>query len=86
MTWRIVHLDSDTEQALSDLQAKTGQSVSEILKRGIQACQTEVQQKDSKTAYEIYKELALAPGEYAVAPASQSKEAVREIIREKFGC
>lgn len=83
MAVRTVRLDSDAEQVLADLQAQTGKSVSEILKRGIQAYRTETQQRASKTAYEIYKELNMAPGEYAVAPASQSKEAVKEIIREK---
>lgn len=83
MAVRTVRLDSDAEQVLADLQAQTGKSVSEILKRGIQAYRTETQQRASKTAYEIYKELDLAPGEHAVAPASQSKEVVKEIIREK---
>lgn len=83
MAVRTVRLDSDAEQVLADLQAQTGKSVSEILKRGIQAYRTETQQRNSKTAYEIYKELDMAPGEYAVAPASQSKEVVKEIIQEK---
>ena len=83
MAVRTVRLDSDAEQVLADLQAQTGKSVSEILKRGIQAYRTETQQRASKTAYEIYKELDLAPGEYAIAPASRSKEVVKEIIREK---
>ena len=83
MAVRTVRLDSDAEQVLADLQAQTGKSVSEILKHGIQAYRTETQQRASKTAYEIYKELDLAPGEYAVAPASQSKEVVKEIIQKK---
>ena len=83
MAVRTVRLDSDAEQVLADLQAQTGKSVSEILKRGIQAYRTETQQRASKTAYEIYRELDLAPGEYAVAPASQSKEVVKEIIQKK---
>ena len=83
MTVRTVRLDSDAEQVLADLQAQTGQSVSEILKYGIQAYHAKVQRKASRTAYEIYKELDLGSGEYAAAPASRSKEVVKEIIREK---
>ncbi|MCY4610930.1 MAG: hypothetical protein OXC38_04445 [Gammaproteobacteria bacterium] len=83
MAVRTVRLDSDAEQVLADLQTQTGQSVSEILKRGIRAYQAEAQQKTPTPAYEIYKALDLGAGDYAVAPASQAKAAVKEIIREK---
>ena len=83
MAVRTVRLNSAEEQVLADLQAQTDQSVSEIIKHGIRAYHAKIQRQPPKTAYEIYKELDLGPGGYAIAPASQSKEAVKEIIRKK---
>ena len=36
-----------------------------------------------KTPYEIYAALDLGPGDYAIAPASKSREAVRAAIMRK---
>ena len=43
------------------------------------------QAERAETPYEILSRFDLGPGGYAVAPASQAKEAVVRVIREKHG-
>jgi hypothetical protein len=37
-----------------------------------------------RAAYEIYEELDLGPGGYAVAPSTETKRGVKEAIRKKL--
>jgi hypothetical protein len=38
-----------------------------------------------RTAQEIYKDLDLGPGGYAIAPSTETRRGVREAIRRKLG-
>ena len=85
MAVRTVRLDDETEKVLEDLKGETGQSVSTLLKRGIFSLQSEIRrQRPSRTAYEIYEELDLGPGGYAVAPSTETRRGVQEAIRKKL--
>ncbi len=84
MATRTVRLDDEAEAALTEIRKATGLPISEALKRGLHALQERVAREARRTPYEIYKELDLGPGGYAIAPASEAKRAVREAIRNKL--
>ena len=83
MGTRTVRLDHETEQTLQEIRRTTGLSISEVLKRGIQAFRKEVARKASPTPFEIYRELDLGPGGYAIAPSTDVRRGVGEALRKK---
>ncbi|WP_295400860.1 ribbon-helix-helix protein, CopG family [uncultured Thiocystis sp.] len=83
MGTRTVRLDDEAEKTLERLRNLTGISISEILKRGLSAYETEAVTQAHRKPYDIYCELALGEGGYAVAPARESKRAVADAIRRK---
>jgi hypothetical protein len=83
MGTRTVRLDDEAEKTLERLRNLTGISISEILKRGLSAYETEAITQAHRKPYDIYRELDLGEGGYAVAPASESKRAVADAIRRK---
>ena len=85
MSVRTVRLDDDAESTLAALRQRTGLSVSEVLKRGLQAYAVAVRATAPTPPYEVYRRLDLASGGDAVAPASQAKAAVAEVVRRKHG-
>lgn len=85
MATRTVRLDDEAEAALKEIRKATGLRISEALKQGLHALQERVTLQAGRTPYEIYKEIDLGPGGYAIAPARDAKRAVREAIRKKLG-
>jgi hypothetical protein len=83
MAIRTVRLDDEAERALKEIRAATGLPISEALKRGLRSLQEQVRQEADRLPYDIYRELDLGPGGYAVAPSSRAKQAVREVLRRK---
>ena len=83
MSVRTVRLDDEAELTLAALRQRTGLSISEVLKRGLQAYAVAVRTTAPPTPYEVYRRLDLASGGEAIAPASQAKAAVAEVIRKK---
>lgn len=83
MTTTSLRLSEDDERRLARLQKATGWTASETLKRGLKALEGEIAKKPAKTAWEIYCELGIEPGEPAHDRASRSRELVREAIRAK---
>lgn len=83
MGTRTVRLDDEAEQTLERLRNLTGISISEILKRGLRAYETEAVTQAHRKPYDIYCELDLGEGGYAVAPARESKRAIADAIRRK---
>lgn len=83
MGTRTVRLDDETEQTLEEIQRTTGLSISEVLKRGILAFGKEASQSASPLPFEIYRELDLGPGGYAIAPSTDVRRGVREALRKK---
>lgn len=85
MATRTVRFDAETEKVLSEVRAATGLPISEVLKRGLRALQTHVRQTPERTHYEIYSELDLGPGGYAIAPSSDTRNGVRLALKRKRG-
>lgn len=84
MGTRTVRLDAACELKLEEVCKRTGLSVSEVLRRGIEAYADSLDEA-AETPYEVLSRIDLGPGGYAVAPASEAKQAVARIIREKHG-
>lgn len=84
MGTRTVRMDAAAEARLTDLQRRTGQSISEVMRRGLRAYQRELDADVTRRPYEVYKSLGL-PGEggYAVAPAARAKEVIADVIRKR---
>ncbi len=83
MSTRTVRLDEEAEETLERLRNLTGLSISEVLKRGLSAFESEALTQVQHTPYEIYRELDLGEGGYAIAPATEAKRAVKDAIRRK---
>jgi hypothetical protein len=85
MATRTVRFDAETERVLDEVRAATGLPISEVLKRGLRALQTHVRESPNRTPYEIYSELDLGPGGYAIASSSNTREGVRLALKRKHG-
>lgn len=84
MALRTVRLDEDTERILEQLVEGTGESISAVFKQGLLALRDQRAAQPEKTAYDIYQELDLGPGGYAIAPSTDSRRGVQEAIRRKL--
>jgi hypothetical protein len=84
MAVRTVRLDDDAEKILELLVEGTGLSISALLKQGLLALKDQMSPQPQRSAYEVYEELDLGPGGYAIAPAMESKRGVQEAIRRKL--
>jgi len=82
---RTVRFDEETEKVLSEVRAATGLPISEVLKRGLRALQMHVRQIPERAPYEIYRELDLGPGGYAIASSANVREGVRSALKRKHG-
>ena len=85
MSIRIVRLDDDAEATLAALQRQTGLSISNVLKRGLEAFAMEAREKTATKPYEVFCRLELGPGGYAAGPAADAKALVKKTIRKKYG-
>lgn len=85
MTTRTVRLDESDEALLRRLQARTGESISVLLKRGLTALDRFEAGEDGSSAWEIYRRLDLGPGGYASGAAADSRRAAREAIAKRHG-
>ena len=81
---RTVRLDDDAEAVLADLRRRTGLSISDVFKRGLQAYASAARDAEIKMPYEIYRKLDLGPGGYAVAPAREAKARIAKTIAAKY--
>jgi hypothetical protein len=82
---RTVRLDDEAEEALREVQDATGLPISEALKRGLRSLQQRVRDETKRTPFDVYRELDLGPGGYAVEPSTRTRRAVRRVIRKKLG-
>jgi hypothetical protein len=85
MATRTVRFDAETERVLSEVRAATGLPISEALKRGLRALQTHVRQTPVHSAYEIYSQMDLGPGGYAIASSADTRSGVRLALGRKHG-
>ncbi len=81
---RTVRLDEETEKALEQIVRVTGLSVSGAMKKGLLVLRNEVAREVRRVPYDIYKELDLGLGGYAIAPATQTRRGVQAAIRRKL--
>ena len=84
MSARTVRLDEDTGEILEQLVERTGQSVPVVLKQSLLALRDRLGEQPPRTAYDIYEELDLGPGGYAVAPSTETRRGVQEAVRRKL--
>lgn len=82
---RTVRLDEEAENTLARLQKATGLSISEVLKRGLQAYVQRAEAQVEVRPYDIYRRLDHGTGGWSLAPASDAKRAVKEALRRKIG-
>ena len=85
MATRTVRLDDETEKILDQLVKTTGLSISAVFKQGLMAFRERLAQGTGRPAYEIYEELDLGPGGYAIAPSTETRRGVQEALRRKLG-
>ena len=81
---RTVRLDEETEKALEQIVTVTGLSLSAAMKKGLLVLRSEVVREAHRVPYDVYKELDLGPGGYAVAPATETRRGVRAAIHRKL--
>jgi len=84
MATRTVRLDDEAEKALQEVQAATRLPISEVLKRGLRSLQQQVRREAGRTPYDVYQELDLGPGGYAIAQSTDTRRGVRDAIRRKL--
>ena len=77
---RTVRLDDDAKSTLAALRQRTGLSISEVLKRGLEAYAASIRNEIDETPYEVYRRLDLGAGGDAVAPAKHAKTTVTEAL------
>jgi hypothetical protein len=82
MALRTVRLDPDSEEILEGLTHEMGLSVSAVFKEGLLALRNQRVSVAPK-AYEIFSELDLGPGGYALAPSTQTRRGVEEVLRRR---
>jgi hypothetical protein len=82
---RTVRLDEEAEKAFADIVHTTGLSISGALKQGLLVLRTQLTQQAPPAPYDIYAELDLGPGGYAVAPSTETRRGVQEAIKRKPG-
>ena len=84
MATRTVRLDDEAERALKQVKRATGLSTSGALKKGLLALRDEVAGQGSKDPYDVYRELELGPGGYAIAPSTQTRRGMHESLKRKL--
>ncbi len=84
MATRTVRLDEEAEKVLDEVRAATGLPISEALKEGLRSLQHRLKDSEPVRApYDIYRELDLGPGGYAIGPSTDARAAVRKLLKNK---
>ena len=84
MSTRTVRLDEETEQVLRQVVQVTGLSISAAFKKGLLALRDEITRHARRVPYDIYQELDLGPGGYAIAPSTATRLGVQQAVRRKL--
>ena len=84
-THQQVHLDDEAEHALQAVMSIAQLNISDALKQGLVLLQERLNKNQSPTnSYDIYKELDLGSGVYAIAPSSQVKAGLKIALQRKL--
>jgi hypothetical protein len=81
---RTVRLDDEAEAALQQIRDATGLPISEALKRGLQTLKQHVAHESRRRPYDIYLQLDLGPGGYAIASSTDTRRGVATALRKKL--
>lgn len=84
MATRTVRLDAEAESALREIQQATGLPISEALKRGLRSLHEQVTREAGRSPFDVYDQLDLGPGGYAIGPSTDTRRAVREAVKRKL--
>jgi hypothetical protein len=85
-TYQQFFLDEEAEQALQAIMQMAKLSRADALKQSLILLQKhlKINQTPAIKPFEIYKELDLGEGGYAIAPSSQVKEGVKAALQRKL--
>lgn len=85
-TYQQFFLDEEAEQALQAVMQLANLSQSDALKQGLILLQQHlnINQPPAIKPFDIYKQLDLGEGGYAIVPASQAKEGIKAILERKL--
>ena len=81
---RTVRLDDEAEAVLQQIRDVTGLPISEALKQGLQSLKQRVGEESGRRPYDLYRQLDLGPGGYAIAPSTDTRRGVATALRKKF--
>ncbi len=81
---RTVRLDDEAEAVLQQIRDATGLPISEALKQGLQSLKQRVAEESGRRPYDLYQQLDLGPGGYAVAPSTDTRRGVATALRKKL--
>jgi hypothetical protein len=84
MATRTVRLDDEAEAALQQIRETTGLPISEALKQGLQSLRQQVRDDAQRRPYDVFRQLDLGPGGYAIAPSTQTRQGVATALRKKL--
>jgi hypothetical protein len=84
-THQQIYLDEEAEQTLQTIM-QTGLNISDALKKGLLLLQQKlnVEQTPTIKPFDIYQQLDLGEGGYALFPSSQAKIGIKTILRKKL--
>jgi hypothetical protein len=86
MATRTVRLDEEAEKVLDEVRVATGLPISEALKAGLRSLQHRLKNGEpARSSCDIYRQLDLGPGGYAIGPSTNSRAAVRKSVRDDPG-
>ena len=84
MATRTVRLDDEAEAVLQQIRDVTGLPISEALKQGLQSLKQRVVEESGRKPYDLFRQLDLGPGGYAVAPSTDTRRGVVTALRKKL--
>ena len=84
MATRTVRLDDEAEAVLQQIRDVTGLPISEALKQGLQSLKRRVGEQAGRRPYDLYQQLDLGPGGYAIAPSTDTRRGVATALRQKL--
>ena len=85
MGTRSVRLDDEAEQALEDIMARTTLSISDAIKQGLMSYREIALKTSIRKPSDFFETFDLGEGGYSVESARNSKETIRNNMRNKLG-
>jgi hypothetical protein len=80
---RSVRLDEEAESALAEIIDRTGASISEAIKMGLVECRDSARKTRKKSPSDFFASYEFGEGGYTIAPARNSKAALKAKLKNK---